>query len=344
MKKVMIALLSVAVVICVLIFGFQAYIQAKIVKHPFKQKNTQIEITVNKGDSVNKVINNLHSEGKLNSKDLLKFYIKVKNLSPKNIKPGTTTISSDITLSQFINVLEMDKKDKNLVKVTFPEGFNIEKMGEKLQEYGLISKDDFISACVKYTVPDYIKSDSNRRYQLEGFLFPNTYEFKKGISGEQIITEMLIRFEYIIEDIRVKQNTVINKADIDKTITMASIVEKEAQAKSERPIVASVFNNRLKKSMKLESCATVNYAMDKDTVILSTKDTQFKSPYNTYLSKGLPVGPICCPGRAAIEAALNPANTDYLYFVANMVQNDGTMVFAKTLDEHNENVRKYEKK
>jgi UPF0755 protein len=192
-------------------------------------------------------------------------------------------------------------------------------------------------------LPDYIKADAKRKYSLEGFLFPDTYEFKKGMSGDDIITQMLLRFEYVINDIEAKQNTVINKENIDKITIMASIVEKEAKAKNERGMVASVFYNRLNKSMPLESCATVLYALDKVKVILSIKDTQTKSPYNTYLVKGLPVGPICCPGRAAIEAAVNPDKTDYYYFVANMVKNDGTMVFAKTLAEHNANVKKYEK-
>lgn len=343
MKKVMISLLSMVVIFCILILGVQAYIQAKIVKHPFKENKTQLEITVNSGDSITSIIDKLSNNGKLNNGFILNLYLKGKKINAENIKPGTAIISTDITLDAFVSILKMDKKDKNLVKVTFPEGFTITDIAARLEKSELISKNDFISACKAYKIPDYIKSDAKRRYALEGFLFPDTYEFKKGISGEEIITIMLDRFEYVINDIGEKQNKVINKEDIDKTIDMAALVEKEAKAKDERAIVASVFYNRLKKGMKFESCATVNYAMEKVILVLSIKDTQFQSPYNTYINPGLPEGPICCPGRAAIEAALNPDKTDYLYFVANIKKADGTMVFAKTLTEHNANVKKYEK-
>lgn len=343
MKKVVISLLSMVVILCIIGLGVQAYVQTKIVKHPFKETNTQIGITVINGDSITSIIDKLSNSGKLNNGFLLNLYIKSQKINTNGIKPGTAIISTDITLDAFIGILKMDKKDKNLVKVTFPEGFTITDIAAKLEKSELISKNDFINACKAYKLPKYIKSDPKRRYQLEGFLFPDTYEFKKGISGEEIITTMLDRFEYVINDIREKQNKVINEEDIDKTVNMAALVEKEAKAKAERAIVASVFYNRLKKGMKFESCATVNYAMEKVITVLSIKDTQFNSPYNTYINPGIPVGPICSPGRAAIEAALNPDNTDYLYFVANIKKADGTMVFAKTLKEHNANVKKYEK-
>jgi len=342
-KKVVISLLSMVVIFCVIGLGVQAFVQTKLVGHPFKENKTQLGITVVNGDSITSIIDKLSNNGKLNNGFLLNLYIKSQKINTKGIKPGTAIISTDITLDAFIKILKTDKKDKSLVKVTFPEGFTIADIAAKLEKSELISKADFLSACKAYKVPDYIKSDPKRRYQLEGFLFPDTYEFKKGISGEEIITIMLDRFEYVINDIGEKQNKVINDEDIDKTINMAALVEKEAKAKDERAIVASVFYNRLKNGMKFESCATINYAMEKVITILSIKDTQFNSPYNTYINKGIPVGPICCPGRAAIEATLNPANTDYLFFVANIKKADGTMVFAKTLKEHNANVKKYEK-
>ena len=343
MKKVVISLLSMVVIFCIIVLGVQAYIQSKIVEHPFKENKTQLEITVHSGDSIISITNKLNSNGKLNNGFLLNLYLRGQKISTENIKPGTAIISTDITLSAFINILKMDKKDKTLVKVTFPEGFTITDIAARLDKSGLISKEDFISACKAYKIPNYIKSDSKRRYELEGYLFPDTYEFKKGISGEEIITTMLTRFEYVIDNIGEKKGKAINKEDIDKIIDMAALVEKEAKAKDERAIVASVFYNRLKKAMKFESCATVNYAMEKVILVLSIKDTKFQSPYNTYINPGLPEGPICSPGRAAIEATLNPDKTDYLYFVANIKKADGTMVFAKTFTEHSENVKKYEK-
>lgn len=341
MKKVVISLLSILVIFIVITLGFKYYVKSNLESHPFAQKGSEVSIEVKNGDTFNQLIERYSS--KFNSTSMLKLYVKSKNIDTKNIKPGEHQMSTDITLAQFVSILKTDTKDKNVVKVTFPEGFGIADIAKRLEENGLISKDDFIAACKAYDLPDYIKADSKRKYNLEGFLFPDTYELKKGMSGEDIITQMLLRFEYVINDIGIKQNDVVKKDDIDKIITMASIVEKEAQAKNERSIVASVFYNRLKKNMSLESCATVLYALDKIKVVLSNKDIQVKSPYNTYVVKGLPIGPICCPGRAAIEAALSPEKTDYYYFVANMVKNDGTMIFSKTLTEHNANVKKYEK-
>ena len=343
MKKVVISVLSTVLILCIIILGVQAYIKAKIVVHPFKENKTQLGITVVNGDSITSIIDKLSTSGKLNNGFLLNLYIKSQKINLKNIKPGTAIISTDITLDAFLSILKMDKKDKDLVKVTFPEGFTITDIAARLEKNQLISKVDFINACKTYKIPDYIKSDSKRRYALEGFLFADTYEFKKGISGEEIITIMLTRFEAVIYGIGEKQSKVINKEDIDTLINMAALVEKEAKDKNERAIVASVFNNRLKKGMKFESCATVNYAMEKVILVLSIKDTKFNSPYNTYINQGIPAGPICSPGKAAIEAVLNPESTDYLYFVANIKKADGTMVFAKTLKEHNENVKKYEK-
>lgn len=218
----------------------------------------------------------------------------------------------------------------NIVKVTIPEGFDIEHIAKTLDEKGIISKDEFLTSCKEYTLPSYIKKDSKRKYELEGYLFPDTYEFKKNTGGREIIDIFLNRFEYVINDIEKSNNMTMEDGKLDEIITMASIVEKEVKMEDERGKAASVFYNRLKKGMKLQSCATVLYALGYHKDKLSNNDLKVKSPFNTYIVKALPEGPICCPGKASIIAALKPNKTNFLYFVSN---NDGTHTFTSSYKE-----------
>lgn len=343
MKKAIIVFVSVMSIIAFLIIGTCLYFNFKIVKHPFKEKNATINITINDGDTINGIIDRLDSQGKLNNGLLVKLYIKGKSFNSKGMEPGSINFKSDIDLQSFLDKLNGNKsfKDKDIVKITIPEGYNIEEIAAALEKAGLVTKKDFIASCQKYELPSFIKKDNDRRYTLEGYLFPDTYEFKKGVSSDKIIGTMLDRFNYVLDNIQETKGIILKDEDIDKDIIMASIVEKETKKSDERTIVASVFYNRLAKKMKLESCATDLYAMKIHKDRLSDKDTKFKSPYNTYVVEGLPVGPICCPGEASIEAALFPDKTDYLYFVYNAIKNDGSQVFSKTQQEHDAAVRKY---
>ncbi len=175
-----------------------------------------------------------------------------------------------------------------------------------MEKQGIIKKEDFIKSIKEYKGPSFVKEDKNRKYSLEGYLFPDTYEFFKGMQGDKIIDKMLDRFNYVIKEIEKENNIKIKDEDMDKLISMASVIEKEAEKDDERGKVASVFYNRIDKKMKMESCATVLYALGYHKDKLYYKDLKIKSPYNTYLNTGLPIGPICSPGKNSIKAALNP--------------------------------------
>jgi len=220
--------------------------------------------------------------------------------------------------------------DNRPIKVTIPEGYNIDEIGNKLEKQGIIKKEDFIKSIKEYKTPSFVKEDKNRKYSLEGYLFPDTYEFFKGMQGDKIIDKMLDRFNYVIKEIEKENNIKIKDEDMDKLISMASVIEKEAEKDAERGKVASVFYNRIDKKMKMESCATVLYALGYHKDKLYYKDLKIKSPYNTYLNTGLPIGPICSPGKNSIKAALNPEKTDYLYFVS---KNNGTHFFTKNYND-----------
>lgn len=295
-------------------------------KHPFKAAE-DFAIEIKEGDTLYSVIEKLKGEDKLKNPTLVKLYIKQKKLQP-NIKPGSYNIAKDASVEGFIAMLEDSSLDKSNIKVTIPEGYDIEGIATTLEKADIISKDDFISAVKEYKLPSYIKSNSERKYELEGFLFPDTYSFKKGVSGEEIIKTMNGRFNEVIKDLTKEKP--LNDEELYNIITMASIVERETSNPKERDIVASVFYNRIKEDMKFQSCATVLYALGKHKDKLYEKDLEVNSPYNTYLVEGLPVGPISSPGSEAIKAAINPAETNYLFFVSN---NDGTHFFTDNYDE-----------
>lgn len=328
-NRLIILLMSIVLLVAV---GFVSikYYDRKILKAPLKSKeNEVVNITIDKDQNLDDVIDNMDKQGKIKSKRVLKNYIK-KVQAPQKVVPGEYVFSSNLNAYDLLLNLKKGIYDNRPIKVTIPEGYNIDEIGNKLEKQGIIKKEDFIKSVKQYKIPSFIKVDNNRKYPLEGYLFPDTYEFFKGMSGDKIIDKMLDRFKYVIKEIEKENNLKIKDNDIDELINMASVIEKEAEKNDERGKVASVFYNRIDKKMKMESCATVLYALGYHKDKLYYKDLKIKSPYNTYLNTGLPIGPICSPGKNSIKAALNPEKTDYLYFVS---KNDGTHYFTKDYKE-----------
>lgn len=305
--------LIVLVILALIVFVSSIYIKHSL-KHPFKSTANN-EFEVKKGDNFYSIIQRLKSQGKLNNAFIAKVYIKYKNV-PGRIKPGIYMLSNDISMSDFVHNLNNGIFDGNYVKVTIPEGFTLTQIGDRLQQKGVISSSDFVKACSSYSLPSYVKDDSKRKYKLEGFLFPDTYEIKKGTKGSDIIKLMLDRFELEMKNIAKTDNVTVDENKYDEIINVASLVEKEAYRDQDRTVIASVFYNRLKKNMKLQSNVTVEYALGYHKEKLYNKDIAVASPYNTYYVNGLPEGPICSPGRKSIEAAINPSKTNYLYFLS----------------------------
>jgi UPF0755 protein len=336
MKKKVI--FSIIVMGIIAIIGYKIYSDALgIIKHPFITEDTTIALTVKSGDTLTGVINSLYENKKIGNSYLIKWYIKKQQLSTK-IKPGTYNFSKDISLEKFIKGLGEGKENENSIRVTIPEGYDVEHIAALLQDKGIIEKEKFIQSVKNYTLPSYIKTDAKRKYAMEGYLFPDTYEFTKGMSGTDIVTILVKNFEKVQNEIEKKIGKTFDSAQLDKLIIMASLVEREAELASERPIVASVFFNRIKINMKLQSCATVEYALGVHKTVYTFKDLETQSPYNTYLNSvpGLPIGPICNPGKDSILAAAAPAQTDYLFFVSKF---DGTKThfFSKSDVEFEKN-------
>jgi UPF0755 protein len=222
--------------------------------------------------------------------------------------------------------------------ITFPEGLTIKQMAALYESKGFGPAQDFLNAAKNATLVSAVDPEAK---DLEGYLFPDTYNLKRRETAEQLVPKMVTAF------MKALTPDLLEKADqrsltVRQLVTLASIVEKETGSKAERPLVAAVYANRLRIGMPLQCDPTVIYALDRAgryTGNLTRENLQYDSPYNTYRYPGLPPGPIASPGRASIDAAASPASVEYLYFVS---KNDGTHAFAKTLDEHNHNVQKYQ--
>ncbi|MEJ2039528.1 MAG: endolytic transglycosylase MltG [Desulfosarcinaceae bacterium] len=219
--------------------------------------------------------------------------------------------------------------------VTIPEGYTFKQIASELARLGLADEQAFIDlASDPATVHDFGLEGET----MEGYLFPDTYYFPKGLPAKSIMAKMVERFRQQVPR-EWSQRARQLGLSLYQVITLASIIEKETGDASERPLISSVFHNRLKKHMRLESDPTVIYGIKNFDGNLTRKHLTTRTPYNTYTIRGLPKGPIANPGRDAIRAALYPAQTDFLFFVS---KKDSTHHFSKTIEEHNRAVRKYQ--
>jgi UPF0755 protein len=219
--------------------------------------------------------------------------------------------------------------------MTVPEGWTMFDIAGALEREGLCRREEFLAAAHDTSL---VRDIAPNAQSLEGFLFPATYEFTKHTTAEQIAAAMVARFRTVWEALP-RQGTAGGGAL--EAVALASLIERETPVAAERPLVAGVFYNRLHRGMPLQCDPTVQYALDlegRPTPSLSPADLRIPSPYNTYLHPGLPPGPIANPGEASLRAALDPAATDFLYFVANTRSGH---FFSKTLAEHNRNVARY---
>ena len=254
----------------------------------------------------------------------------------RELKAGTYRFDSPMTAVDVIR--KIARGDIWVKRMTFPEGLNIGDMARIFEQQGFGPAQTFVDAARDATP---IANVDPAARDLEGYLFPETYSLPPKTAAVRLVHLMVARFEQLFTP-DLQQSAELHGLTTREAVTLASIVEKETAAPEERPIVAAVYMNRLKIGMGLQSDPTVIYALEKAGVYtgnLTRQNLEFDSPYNTYRYRGLPPGPIASPGFASLKAAVSPADVDYLYFVS---RNDGTHVFARTLEEHNANVRKFQ--
>jgi len=301
--------------------------------NPFDLSMKKIEVP--RGSSVRGTQQILVSRGLLPRWSLFRPIVKLLGLQNR-IQAGVYLLSPSDPLPRVIAKLVVGETVPPLeARVTFPEGTSIYKMGKIMESNGFSDWRDFqglvnegITAGLRgkfWNIFKYVPSES-----LEGYLYPDTYQFFLNASAEVLAAAMVERFDQVVMPYW-ESNKQKTKFGLHEILTLASIIEKEAQKPEERSVIASVFYNRLKIGMPLAADPTIKYALENPSKKVFYDQLNVKSPYNTYKVRGLPPGPICNPGLASIKAALFPAKTEYLFFVAKA---DGSHAFSKTWQQH----------
>jgi UPF0755 protein len=269
-------------------------------------------------------------------KDLYKFnlFARIKGYD-KKVKAGEYILSPSMTPYKILQILAAGKVC--LHKITIPEGYNIRQIASITAKAGLCAETKFISSA---TNSSFVHNEGIDAETFEGYLFPDTYYFSKGVTSEKIISAMVKKFRSVFTSTYKEQAKKLGLS-IHRAVTLASIIEKETGDPEERSVISSVFHNRLKKKMRLESDPTVIYGIKDFDGNIKKRHLKTSTPYNTYQILGLPPGPIANPGKKAIEAALFPADTNFLYFVS---KKDNTHMFSTNIRDHNKAVRKYQLK
>jgi UPF0755 protein len=309
----------------------------------------QVQFTITKGLGASQIATQLSEKKIISNKLVFIIYSKLHGVGSK-IQAGEYSLDSNMTIAQIVEVLTRGRVASSGENVTIIEGLTNKQISDYLTNRGVAKSSTELHEVLIGNKFDFKFQTEATAFGYQGFLFPDTYKLSKDKSVSDLVSKMLNNFESKITD---QMLTDINKQKrtLGEVLTLASIIEKEvgrnkenittddiSKMREERKLVASVFYNRLAINMALESDATVNYVTGKSTPSVTIDDTKIKSPYNTYLNRGLPPSPISNPGLDSIMAAIYPAESNYLYFLNAP---DGTAYFAKTLDEHNANKAKY---
>jgi UPF0755 protein len=320
----------------ILVIAIAAYFAGEIYffAHQPTDKSATENVTfkILPGQTLNRISNNLHRQNLISS--ALKFKMIARfSKHDRNIIAGEYLLSATMAPTEILK--KLTDGTVRLHRLSIPEGYTITQIAEKVEAAGFCDRQAFILAATDEIEVQKLGIDAKT---CEGFLFPDTYYFSGDVSPEQIISAMIEHFSRVFLPEWESQAREMGFS-VFEIVTLASIIEKETGVASERPVIASVFHNRLKRNMRLASDPTVIYGIKDFDGNITRKHLTTPTPYNTYLIKGLPPGPVASPGAASLHAALFPADTDYLYFVAKP---DRTHYFSKTLEEHNRAVRNYQ--
>ncbi len=283
----------------------------------------KVDFVVKNGWGASAVTSRLYADSIIKSRTAFKILLFVTGTN-KDMKRGIYSLDDSMNPLEIINILTSGKT--KTVSFTIPEGYNNRQIAAELVKKGLFaSKERFMQLASSRDVLAKFKITGN---STEGYLFPDTYTVPLGYPEDKIVTLMV---EHFFEKVSELKGFPEDPAKRQRLVILASIVEREAKVVKERPLIAAVFTNRLKQNLPLQSCATVQYLFDPPKKRLYFQDLEKTSPYNTYRNPGLPYGPISNPGLSSLNAALNPAATDYLFFV---VKGDGEHHFSNNYREH----------
>ena len=326
--------------------GYDGFLAPPDVENP-----APVAFQVESGQSLTRVANNLEAAGLIRNRTVFKYYCDFAGMGQK-IQAGSYVLNPAMTMVQIADQLTRGDGNPIVRNITLIPGWTLEDFAAKLVEDGVLQDSrEFLELCRTgsayadfYYVADVLadKKLPQRKYALEGYLSPNTYEVYVTATADDIIRRLLSQTENTFPVDRQDQADELGYT-MDEILTLASIIEKEAK-EDDFAKVSAVFHNRLKKGMPLQSDVTIHYVTGQREMALDDDDLHITSPYNTYEVKGLPPGPICAPSEAAIKAALEPdaeyMAMNYLYFCAAEPES-GALVFSRTLEEHERAVQKY---
>ena len=347
-KKIM-RYFMIALLLMVIIGGFFTWNYIKSETQPVDTAQTElVSFEIEQGASVKEVSKALEEEGIIRNSKLFNFYLKFKNVS--GFKSGLYHVSKSMTLDEIIAELSGAGKDKdqNATKVLIREGEQLTDIAKEVEKSTKYSAEDFMAKVqdedfLRYLVQKFPKllTQSYNGYQvkyvLEGYLFPATYDMNDSKTLQMLITEMVAKTDEVMS----KYYDKILESDytLQETMALASLIEKEGTKLEDRKKISSVFHNRIKENMMLQTDVSVQYALGEHKEALSLSDLEVDSPYNLYQNYGVGPGPYNSPSEDSIVAALEPEKTDYLYFLADIHTKE--IYYAKTYEEHLELKAKY---
>ena len=304
-----------------------------LVPNTFAQDDGTQVLVIEKGQTGTEIADMLYERGLIRSTQGFKLWLYLSGTNDK-LQTGHYQIPNKVTVRELISLLQEGHVES--IRVTIPEGYTVGDIAIVLEKNQIMKAKDFLAEAKTFVPYPYMKGTRPATYPVEGFLFPSTYEIPVGATPREVIQMMADEMNRYLTP-AVKKQIQAQHMSIHDFVTLASIVERESLFDADRPTIAGVFKKRLAHGIPLQSDATISYVLGYAKENVTIGDTQLQSPYNTYVSKGLPPGPIANPGKKSLDAVLHSENTDYLYFVADK---EGHNHFSKTYEEHLAEVNK----
>lgn len=350
-KKLKVTLLLVGLFLLIIIgiaSGIGVYIANAL--QPVTASEQEVRVSIPQGAGSVQIARELETKGLIKNSSIFTYYLKVKKQGSR-LQAGEYDMKPGLTFDEMIEKLNKGETVKEeVIRITIPEGYTVDQIASKLSEQTPWDKDVFLKLAdapvglTEDTAANDIPDNKNLKHRLEGYLFPETYEFKKGSTEQEFIERTLEQLDKKLATLPPDWKDKLKERglSVHQMLTIASLIEREVVQDEERALVSGVIQNRLKKNMPLQIDATVQYLFDKSKERLLEKDLQIQSPYNTYLNTGLPPGPIASPSLASMKAAIYPQETKYLFYVT---KKDGTKghLFAETFEEHKKNIAESKK-
>lgn len=305
-----------------------------------------VEVEIPSGSTRRDIAIILEEKDLINSSLVFDFYVRFSDKS--DFQAGTYKMSPSMTVEEIVDYLHEGGSPIVAAMITIPEGVHIEYIAELFEENSEYSKEEFLELVenpefierMVETYPDLLtdaQAEEDTRYTLEGYLFPASYDLREEVTLEDIVEEMIARMDQVLqpylEDIQASD------LNVHETLTLASHIEREGVTEEDRKLISGVFHNRLEEGMLLQTDPSVSYALGEHREFTTHDDLEIDSPYNTYMYPGVGVGPIASPSEAAIYASVYPAETDYMYFLADI--QTGNIYYTETFEEHLELQEQY---